>query len=66
MSKSAWVEVEVRIETDMAYMFYSAVAEGDVWIPKSMILDYSEAEFEIGDTIEIDIPEWIAIDKELV
>jgi hypothetical protein len=37
-----------------------------IWLPKSQIsIDYNEDMLEEGDVVDIDIPEWLAIDKEL-
>ena len=37
----------------------------NVWIPKSQILDY-EKDYIIGDTLEIELPEWLALDKGMI
>ena len=36
----------------------------NVWLPKSQI--ETEFSFDIGQNIEVEIPEWLAIDKGLV
>ena len=58
--------VEVLRATELALHFE---LEGEkVWIPKSQILDGSNFgdDSEEGDSGELIIPEWLAIEKELV
>lgn len=62
---SVWVPVTLMIETELAWMVDGG-RDKDVWIPKSQIQDYSETEYEIGDDIEIEIPEWLAMEKDLI
>jgi len=50
-------EVE-ESETDRAKLFY--IDGSKVWIPKSQIID------EDSDESTVTIPEWLAIEKELV
>ncbi len=40
------------------------VGDYKVWLPKSQI--ETEFSFDIGQNIEVEIPEWLAIDKGLV
>ncbi len=40
------------------------VGDYKVWLPKSQI--ETEFSFDIGQDIEVEIPEWLAIDKGLV
>lgn len=60
MSKSDAVAVidydEIVRETDKAKLF--ATAEGEIWIPKSQIVDEGDDVFTI--------PEWLAVEKGLV
>lgn len=62
-SNPADIDVEILRETNMAIF----VSNGDMeaWIPKSQIID-SDENFEIGTSITITIPEWLAIEKELI
>jgi len=62
--KQIWVTAEIKVETDDALMI-NAGFDKDTWIPKSQILDYSD-DYKLGDTIEIEIPEWLALDKGLI
>jgi len=52
----------IKHQTDRAILFYDGVKE--VWIPKSQIEE--EDDYEIGEEATITIPEWLAIDKELI
>ena len=54
-----YITGEVRIVSDFAISFYDGARTE--WIPKSLVED--PAEFEIGKTIELLIPEWLAIEK---
>lgn len=65
MSRTVWVTVTILVETDEAYLVDSGVGE-NAWVPKSQIEDYSEESFESGDTIEVEIPEWLAIEKDMI
>ena len=65
MPSSIWVSVVLKIETEKAWLVDAGIKK-DTWVPKSQIIDYSENEFKIGDTIEIEIPEWLALEKELI
>ena len=56
--------VEIRYKTDRAVLLSDGVVEG--WIPLSQLNEDSYAEIEdgeIGDGLEISIPEWLAKDK---
>jgi len=54
---------EVLADTDEAIL---CLVDGDTeaWIPRSQLL-YTEVEEE-GDSGNIEIPEWLAIDRELI
>lgn len=60
---TVWIEVDVRAVTDRGIMVYNGKRTS--WIPKSQIMDY-EDDLEIGVGINIELPEWLAIEKELV
>ena len=54
--------LEIKKETKMAFL----VSDGDeeVWLPKSQIeLDQDGGE---GDTVIINMPEWLAMDKRFI
>jgi hypothetical protein len=53
------IAVTIEHETDMALLVY----DGDTktWVPKSQI-QYDE-DAQVGDTIDIEMPEWLAMDK---
>jgi hypothetical protein len=53
----AEVPVTLKHETDHAYLVTSAITGKDAWAPKS------QCEHEDGT---LQIPEWLAVDKELV
>ena len=54
---------EFVTETDCAILVEDDT--GNYWLPKSQI-NYDGAEYEKGDEIAIDIPEWLAEDKGLI
>ena len=58
------ISVEYRHQTKKAIL----VSDGDdeVWIPKSLISDWSDDDPEQGDVIVISIPEWFATKEGLV
>ena len=58
----AEIVVEIKGETDMAFL----VSDGDtqVWIPKSQIENPEDC--ILGKTSTIEIPEWLALEKELI
>ena len=61
MNEDIEITIEVRHETDSAYLVYDGKAE--VWVPKSQVSDYCE---ENGCVTSIFIPEWLALDKGLI
>ncbi len=62
---TVWICVTLEAETDKAWMVDGGTDER-VWLPKSQIMDYSENEYKSGDTIEIEVPEWLAFKKGLI
>jgi hypothetical protein len=52
---------EIKWETENAYLLTDGVNE--FWIPKSQV---TEKEHISGSDYEITIPEWLAIDKEII
>uniref|UniRef100_A0A6H1ZY07 Uncharacterized protein n=1 Tax=viral metagenome TaxID=1070528 RepID=A0A6H1ZY07_9ZZZZ len=52
---------EIRKETDNAYLVFDGINE--VWLPKSQIVEMNH---EKGPDYEFIIPEWLAIEKEIV
>jgi len=54
------VSGEIKKETDLAILFFDG--EKEVWIPKSQI----ESRVNYSDSVEIEIPAWLAEEKELV
>ena len=65
MRKHDIIELKVlkKHETEKAVLVEN-LKEKDVWIPKSQIeIDYEDEETSL---IDIQIPEWLAIDKELL
>ena len=64
MAGQIWISVTVKHETRAAILCEHGMGK-DQWVPKSQILDYSD-DYRIGDTIEIEVPEWLAIEKGMV
>ncbi len=62
MSGQVWIAVEIKHETPDALLVDHGMGE-DTWVPKSQVLDYSEETYRIGDNIEIELPEWLALKK---
>lgn len=66
MESKGWAEIECTIEA----ILNSAILINDgvrsVWIPKSQIEDPDPSEMEIGGTCTLLIPEWLAMEKELI
>lgn len=57
------IDLTIKAETDMALLVDDGCIE-EVWLPKSQI-QYDE-DAEVGDTIIVDVPEWLALDKGLI
>ena len=64
MSAQIWISVTIKRETEKALFVEHGVGP-DAWVPKSQILDYSD-DYRIGDTIEIELPEWLATEKDMI
>ena len=64
MGAKIWIAVQIKAETDRA-LLVDAGMQNDSWLPKSQILDYSD-DYQIGDNIEIEIAEWLAMEKDLI
>lgn len=60
MSKLVEIDVEVRAETERAYLVFDGSTEA--WVPKSQIVDSCE---ENGVVTSIFISEWLATQKGL-
>lgn len=58
---------EVIAETDKAFFMTDSGDKDDgVWIPKSIIENLKPKNPDRGDTVEFELPEWLAKDKELI
>lgn len=55
------IKGQLKAETDLAILV--DVNDEKVWLPKSKI-EYDD--FDIGEEIEIEIPEWLADEKGLI
>lgn len=66
LETKGWIEIacEIRILTDRAVLIHDGTREA--WIPRSQIEDPDPAELEIGSTVTLLIPEWLANEKGLV
>lgn len=54
-------DLEILHETDAAILV--SIGEGqNIWLPKSKI-DYDGG---VGDTIDVEMPEWLALEKGLI
>ena len=69
MSRNDPVEITVTVifeshagEDNMGAILVDAGGDEDVWIPKSLLDDWPE----VGESGEIEIPEWLAIEEGLV
>lgn len=62
LAKEVEISCEIRRETEKAFLVYDGKRE--VWVPKSQITDYGET--SPGVVYSIFLPEWLAIEKELV
>jgi hypothetical protein len=58
-------DVTCTIETDNAILCRLGATGAEFWIPKSLISDDSEV-YKLGTDGKLVIPEWLAIEKELV
>jgi len=62
-------EIELAIEligkTDLALFVFDGIRT--VWIPKSQILDPEDLDdYNYGECFTITIPEWLALEKEMI
>ena len=64
---------DISIMVDLVHMTEDAILVYDgtqeVWVPKSLIVDPSSFEllgYDEYDSFELTIPEWLAIDKEMI
>lgn len=64
MRGQIWIAVTVKTETIKALLVEHGMGP-DVWVPKSQILDYSD-DYRVGDTIEIELPQWLASEKGMI
>ena len=66
LETKGWIEIacEVRHITDRVVLIHDGAHEA--WIPRSQIEDPDPADMEIGQHIELLIPEWLATEKGLV
>ena len=67
MTKLIWVTVTI-VDDDESRLaiLVDYGADSDVWIPRSQIKDQTEDPFQEGDTLEIEIPEWLALEKGMI
>lgn len=66
MNEEVEVSVEITTFTENAIRIENLTGE-DVWVPKSQITDYSCDDCDdINEATLIFIPEWLAIDKDLI
>ena len=63
MAPKGYVEIEATVlaETDMA-VYADCGLDNSVWLPKSQLEDWPD----VNDTGEILMPEWLAIEKDLI
>lgn len=59
-----YIACEIRRLSDKAVLIHDGTREA--WIPKSQIEDPQPDELEIGEHVELLLPEWIAKDKGLL
>ena len=60
---TVWVPGKILASTDLSIRFESAYATD--WVPLSMIID-SDKDLEKGVELEIELPQWLAEEKEFV
>lgn len=61
------IEVEVKRSTTLALLVETDKTLTDVWVPKSVIDDYTSTSGELDITVtSIFVPEWMATEKGLV
>ena len=65
MSGLVWIPVCLEIETDLSWRVDYG-GDASTWVPKSLISDYSELDYAVGDDIEIEVPEWLALEHGMI
>ena len=65
MSELVWIAVIIKQETDLAILVDHGTEDNE-WIPKSQVSDQSEDPYQVGDSLEIEIPEWLALEKDMI
>ena len=64
MGRTDPIEVAVEIKRETAKALLVDDSSGEVWIPKSQIgNDPDDYEDMIGETVTLEIPEWLAEEK---
>ena len=64
------IDVEIKFITEKALLV--VVENGETWFPKSQVWcekddqDLNMESLEVGDKVKLTMPEWLAIEKELV
>ncbi len=67
MTKNVWVTVTIVDDDDSRLaILVDHGSDSDVWIPRSQIKDQTEDPYQEGDTLEIEIPEWLALEKGMI
>lgn len=60
MMETVSLEGEIRRETELAILFFDGSVE--TWIPKSQI----QSTVKYSDSVEIEIPRWLAEEREMI
>jgi len=55
--------MEIKAETTLAYLFFDG--DNEMWIPKSQISEF-DRHGDDDDMATFEIPEWLAIEKDLI
>jgi hypothetical protein len=63
MEKTYGVDVKIKYVSDKAVLVITDKDE-EIWLPKSQII--CEEDFEADKDVKITLPEWLAIEKDLV
>lgn len=67
MTAKIWIAVIIkRDRDDELAILVDAGVDNDIWIPRSQISDQTEDPFQENDSLEIEIPEWLALNKGLI
>jgi len=60
------ITVQLKHQTDLAILVTDDGTNA-IWLPKSQIeCDVDLDNADVGDTIEVTLPEWLALDKGLI